>query len=141
MKKVYSHFTDEQLIDIFIKADKFRDSEYSPMERFRLSRVLYFHPRVLNVRFEDLIGSKGGGNDERQIKTIADIFAYLEADGIDARLIAGKAFSENSVTFRKGKIGDYRNVLSAAQIKLFNELHGDVIRQYGYDPDHVDDQI
>lgn len=141
MKKVYSHFTDEQLMDIFIRVDKFRDAEYNPLERFKLSRVLYFHPRILNVRFEDLIGSRGGGTDEKQMKTVADIFAYLEMDGIDTQLIAGRVFNKSSVTFRKGTIGDYRNVLSSAQIKLFNELHGDIIRQYGYEPDHIDDQI
>lgn len=132
MKKVYSHFTDDELINVFIRNDKFRETEYNPIEHFRLSRVLYFHPRVLKVRFEDLVGSRGGGRDETQLKTIKDIFRYLEIDGIDSLQIARKVFNENSATFRRGTIGGYKNVLSNEQIQLFNKLHGDIILQYGY---------
>jgi len=137
MKKVYSHFTDAELMDIFIRNDKFREVEYNPIEHFRLSRVLRFHPRVLNVRFEDLIGSKGGGSDQKQLATIEGIFRYLGIEGIDAAQIARRAFDEGSVTFRKGQIGQYKKELSLAQLKLFNQLHGDVIRQYGYELDEL----
>lgn len=140
MKKVYSHFTDDELINIFIRNDKFREVEYNPIEHFRLSRVLYFHPRVMKVRFEDLVGPKGGGTDEKQTNTTKDIFRYLEMDGIDSHQIARKIFSETSVTFRKGMIGEYKKVLSSEQIRLFNKLHGDVIRQYGYELDDFDVQ-
>jgi hypothetical protein len=40
MKKVYAGFSDAELIDIFIRNDKFRRDEYNPLEHFRLSRVL-----------------------------------------------------------------------------------------------------
>ncbi len=132
MKKVYSHFTDDELIDIFIRNDKFREVEYNPIEHFRLSRALYFHPKVLNVSFEDLVGSNGGGSDDLQKKTIEVIFNYLKIKNVDVDKIAKNAFDKTSETFRKGKIGSYKKVLSPMQIKLFNKLHGDIIKQYGY---------
>jgi sulfotransferase 6B1 len=134
MKKVYRNFTDDELITIFIRNDKFRKVEYNPIEHFRLSRVLYFHPKVLNIRFENIIGSKGGGNDGLQKKTIEAIFGYIERkkNDVDIDKIARSAFDPESDTFRKGKIGGYKNILSIEHIKLFNELHGDIIQQYGY---------
>lgn len=132
MKKVYSHFTDDELLYIFIRNDKFREVEYNPIEHFRLSRALYFHPKVLNVRFEDIVGSNGGGSDDLQKKTIENIFNYLKIKNIDVDKIAKNSFDKTSETFRKGKIGSYKKVLSPMQIKLFDELHGDIIKQYGY---------
>lgn len=132
MKKVYGYFTDDELINIFIRNDKFREVEYNPIEHFRLSRVLYFHPKVLNVRFEDIVGSNGGGSDDLQKKTIENIFNYLKIKNIDIDKIAKNSFDKTSKTFRKGKIGSYKKVLSPMQIKLFDELHGDIIKQYGY---------
>lgn len=135
MKKVYRNFTDDELIDIFIRNDKFREVEYNPIEHFRLSRVLYFHPNVFNVRFEDIVGSNGGGSDDLQKETIKNIFSYLKIEIVNIDKIAKNAFDETSKTFRKGKIGTYKEVLSRRQIKLFNHLHGDIIKQYGYEDD------
>lgn len=63
MRKVYRHFSDDELIDIFMRNDKYREVEYNPIEHFRLSRVLYFHPSVLNVRCED-------SSDQREVAMI-----------------------------------------------------------------------
>jgi hypothetical protein len=135
MQKVYSHFTDDELVEIFIKNDKFREVEYNPIEQFRWSRVLYFHPGVLKIRFEDLVGSGGGGSDEKQLETIKDIFDYLGVDGVNFQKITHKIFDEVSRPVRKGMIGGYKESLSKEQLKLFNKLHGDVIEQYGYELD------
>ena len=137
MQKVYGHFTDDELVEIFIKNEKFREVEYNPIEHFRWSRILYFHPGVLNVRFEDLVGSKGGGSDDKQLETIKNIFEYLDVDGVDPQKITRNIFDEGSPTFRKGMIGGYKESLSKEQLKLFNQLHGDVIEQYGYELDEV----
>lgn len=132
MRKVYSNFTDEELIYLFIRNEKLREVEYNPIEHFRQSRVLLFHPKVLNVRFEDIVGSGGGGNDDLQRATIKKIFKYLELENLDIDLISSNAYDNNSKTFRKGKIGGYVDELSKDQIILMNELHGDVIKQYDY---------
>jgi len=135
MKKVYSHFSDDQLIDIFINNDKFRESEYNPIEAFRLARVLYFHPKVLNISFEDLIGENGGGSNDLQIKAIEKIFNYLNIPVSNIESISARAFNKNSATFRKGVIGDYKSILNSEKIKLFNDCHGDILKQYGYKKD------
>jgi len=139
LKKVYSNLSDDELLSMYITIDKYREIEYNVLEHFRWNRVLYFHPGVLNVRFEDLVGSKGGGSEERQLKTIEHIMNYLGIDGVDSQQIARNAFDEKSPTFRKGTIGGYKEVLSKEQKKLFNKLHGDIIKQYGYELDNFED--
>ena len=133
MQKVYKNFSDEELMGFFIKNDKFRESEYNPMEHFRYSRVLFFHPGVLNVRFESLVGKKGGGSSEIQRSTIQKIYKYLGIHGINADAVANKIFSKNSPTFRKGKIGGYKEYFTEEQLKKFYNRHEDILRQYGYE--------
>ncbi len=132
MKKVYAAFTDEQIMEFFIRNDKFRYDEYNPIEHFRLSRVLYFHPQVCNVRFEELIGAGGGGSVEMQVATVQRMLDYLGRADADAEQIAAQVFDTGSPTFRKAQIGGFREALSAEQLALVHELHGDVISQYGY---------
>ena len=94
---------------------------------------------VSNVRFEDLIGAKGGGTDMKQLDMIKGIFNYLQIDGIDAEEIASKAYDKGSTTYRKDKIGGYKDVLSHKQLELVNDLHGDIIKQFGYEVDSFND--
>lgn len=139
MRKVYSHFTDDEMIDILIRIDKFREVEYNPIEHFRLSRVLLFHPGVLKIRFEDLVGPEGGGHEELQRMTIGKICHYLGCEDADIDTVVHRAFDRSSKTFRRGQTGDYKTVLSRKQLRLFNELHGDIIKQYGYMPDDLEE--
>lgn len=135
VRAVNDGLTDDERISNIIKIDKIDKDEYNPIEHIRLSRYLLYHPKVLDVRFEDLIGSQGGGDDELQINTIKNLFKYLGAENINSKKIADNCFDKASPTFRKGIIGNYVNDLSQKQIKLFNQLHGDILKQYGYHSD------
>ncbi len=132
MQKVYKHFSDEELMDILIKNDKFRVSEYNPLEHFRHSRVLLFHPGVLNVRVEALVGSGGKGSLDTQLAAIKSVYKYLSIENMDIETVAKDLFSDKSPTFRKGQIGEYKSFLSEKQIDRFRELYGDILSQYGY---------
>ena len=132
MQKVYASFSDDELIDMFINNDKFRADEYNPIEAFRLSRVLLYHPKVLKVRFEELIGPQGGGELSLQTETINRIYDYLGITDVNANEVANKIFSKDSPTFRKGKIGSYKDFLSTEQLDKFYRLHGNILKQYGY---------
>ena len=132
MQKVYKNLTDLEIVNHLMDIDKFRAEEYNILEHFKLSRVLLFHPSVLNVKFEDLIGPKGGGSRNIQIQTIRKICDYLDKTEVDYVKLADSAFSIESPTFRKGQIGSYKLFLSDEQIKKFNKLYKNIIIQYGY---------
>ena len=133
MQKVYKHFSDEEMIEMFIANDKLRPQEYNVIEHFYFSRVLLFHPNVLKVRFEDLIGPRGGGDSQRQLESIRAFAQYLSIDQADIESIADNLFSEDSATFRRAQVGSYKTFLTPEQLQYFNKRHAKILSQYGYD--------
>ncbi len=94
-------------------------------------------PDVMTVRFEDLIGVKGGGQEGTQLETIRRTAEFLGIDLGDDQLksVAERVFSERSSTFRKGKIQQWRSVFDVAHIAAFKERAGDLLMRYGYESD------
>lgn len=92
-------------------------------------------PNCLAVRFEDLIGSGGGGSDRKQVETIRAIAEYLDLDLSDeeSTQVAKQLFFRNSPTFRKGQIGDWQNHFSDEHKKVFKELAGAALIEFGYE--------
>lgn len=133
MQKVYSNFSDDEIIDMAISNDKLRKQEYNVLEHFYLSRVHLFHPNVLKMRFEDLIGPQGGGNRQRQLKSIKAFTDYLSITHPNYESLADSLYSKKSATFRKAQIGNYKTFFCPDQLRRFNELHGTLLSQYGYD--------
>jgi len=63
----------------------------------------------LTVRFEDLIGTRGGGSDEEQLRQVSAITEFLGYELGDASAgMASRLFSEKVVTFRAGTIDSWR---------------------------------
>lgn len=88
---------------------------------------------VLTVRFEDLVGTRGGGSDEIQREVIVKICAFL---GFDCSLEQIKEVQNElfggSRTFRKGQIGSWEKEFGVEHILLFAEIAGDVLSDWGY---------
>ena len=91
----------------------------------------------LTVRFEDLIGSAGGGSDRLQIQTIRAITEYLNLNFSeeDTTKVARQLFDRNSPTFRKGQIGDWQNHFSDKHKRVFKEVAGKALIEFGYEDD------
>ena len=47
--------------------------------------------------------------------------------------IQNSIYSEKSPTFRKGRIGNYKNVLTKDMLDEFYERYGSILKQYRYD--------
>ncbi len=90
---------------------------------------------ILTVKFEDLIGDKGGGKTEKQILNVKSIAQFCEIKVADARIIeiSGKIYSKKSSTFNKGKIGNWKNVLDSKTQDHVNQNLKKYIFSYGYD--------
>ncbi|WP_426962139.1 sulfotransferase domain-containing protein [Haloparvum alkalitolerans] len=96
-------------------------------------------PYVETVRFEDLIGPKGGGDRSSQERTVRRIAHHLDVsiDENDLSHIADKTYSSGSDTFRKGLIGDWKNHFTPAHVEAFKEETGDALVRLGYENDHA----
>lgn len=87
----------------------------------------------LTVKFEDLVGNQGGGNDEKQSETLRRIAVHLGIpfDESELKEIAFKSFNKNSGTFRKGQIGDWVNWLDDETLSLLKK-DASIFKEYGY---------
>lgn len=95
------------------------------------------HPNFYTVRFENLIGAQGGGNDELQRQEIQNIAAHLSIELTDERL--NKTVQElfgKSRTFRKGQIGSWRTKFTQEQKDIFKQCAGDLLIYLGYEKDY-----
>jgi len=87
------------------------------------------------IRFEDLIGQQGGGDDERQQQTLSDMFAFLDipCDSQQSQKLASCIYSRASPTFHCGSAMQWPRFFDAETKKRFKELTGSAIVDYGYE--------
>lgn len=103
--------------------------------RFRNTLGWQADPRVCLVRFEDVIGSKGGGRVDAQAHSIRSILNHLGFDSNDeagVNKICSRVFDENSHTFHKGRIGSWQESFTPKALELFNEKFGRETEGLGY---------
>ena len=94
-------------------------------------------PGVLCVRFEDLVGSHGGGDDGRQRTAVAAVAAHVDRplSSAQAQRVAGGLWSPRSSTFRKGLVGGWRTEVTEAETALIKAVIGDDLIAMGYEDD------
>lgn len=92
------------------------------------------HQNCLIVRFEELVGDRGGSNDELQDKTLQkiDIFLNVNMSSLELQKVVEKMKNPNTATFRTGKIGGWEQYFNDELIDLFNFKMGDLMNKYGY---------
>lgn len=92
-------------------------------------------PNVLVVRFEDLVGPRGGGSAEAQqgvIRRVAqELSQKLSEEEIEE---IGKGMFGTSQTFRKGQIGSWEGNYSPENLLLFYMRYGRYQKSFGYNP-------
>jgi hypothetical protein len=96
----------------------------------------WLRSNALVVRFEDLVGSGGGGDAGRQVEAVRAIYRHIEmpvGDEFVTRLCS-RLFSRESPTFRRGSIGQWRDLFDHELEELFERTAGDMMRAYGYGP-------
>ncbi|WJW76305.1 sulfotransferase domain-containing protein [Thiohalobacter sp. IOR34] len=89
----------------------------------------------LVIRFEDLVGTGGGGSEQAQRDSLRRLFEFLEVD-MDENWIdetARRVFSSASPTFRKGRINQWKRVFDQELVDLFKEEAGQPLIDYGYE--------
>ena len=131
---------DQRLLAIIngVPAEELGDKrELEPIDEFVGIFVPWMDHGSCTVRFEDLIGTAGGGDAESQRGAIAKIARHLDME-LDTEEIEGVAaglFSRRSRTFRKGQIGDWRNRFTSEHKAAFKEVAGQLLVDLGYEPD------
>lgn len=91
---------------------------------------------LLKIKFEDLIGSKGGGNDTKQEETLIRIAEFLNIciKPNDLIKIANQWWGLSG-TFRCGKIGAWKKFFTEEHIKLYKQNYEDILFELEYEKD------
>jgi hypothetical protein len=91
-------------------------------------------PSVCVVRFEDLVGPRGGGSEQAQHDTIRRVLTLCRRDSSDTtvRRLADRTFGAHSATFRRGMIGDWTNHLTAEHLAALDRVAPGAVAAFGY---------
>jgi sulfotransferase 6B1 len=94
------------------------------------------NPLFYTVRFENLVGSEGGGSDAAQLDEIKEIVKHLNVpiSNQEIKKCAKNLFGGTS-TFRKGQIGGWKKHFKKEHIKVFKEVAGQLLIDLGYEND------
>lgn len=85
---------------------------------------------VLTMKFEDLVGVRGGGNSIKQHAVIEEFLKFIGVS-VDENHIMNKIYGGTS-TFRKGQIDSWKDELSPNIIHDLNKKLGKYIVAFGY---------
>lgn len=93
--------------------------------------------KVLTIRFEDLVGTDGGGNADAQKKAIKGVFNHIgtKHTEFNTEKIVDGLFSKKTLTFRKGKINQWKDVYTTELKNTFKSVAGSQLIDYGYEND------
>lgn len=108
-----------------------RDPSFLGRDQFEKAMWLLHHPNVLKVRYEDLVGPRGGGSADRQVDTVRRVLAHIGADR-DAEAIAERVYNPHAWSFYKGRSGGWRDRFTQRNLDRLTEQFSDVLDQYGY---------
>jgi hypothetical protein len=86
---------------------------------------------VIPVSFEELIGTKGGGDDAVRNQLIWSLQLKLHIPG-SPEALGASIFKESSPTFHEGRIGSSRKNMTPEAIRRFFALNQDFMQLTGY---------
>lgn len=93
-----------------------------------------FEPGVYTTQFEKLVGPRGGGNLQVQLHEIMNIAQHigLQITEQKAQIIAKHLFG-NTLTFREGKIGSWKDHFPNDKKEKFKKKAGQLLIDLGYE--------
>lgn len=91
---------------------------------------------VCAIKYEEIVGSRGGGCDKLQMNCLMRLCAYLGVSFHESELVSmARNIYGGSLTFNKGKVGSWRDVFTSEHRDLFKQVTGDLLIRTGYEVD------
>lgn len=146
---------DEQLLFVIQQGEWGKSSGLYPGFGIRRAvnqaMALIGNPTVLVCRYEDLVGSRGGGTDQAQRILLEKIAQHIglklddaQIDKLALHLYGNEInpfgqgdFINYQSTFREGKIGTWKSAFKEKHKIAFKERLGEFIIALGYEKDDV----
>ena len=110
-----------------------------PMAKRYLARIGGWatDPRAFLLRFEDIIGPRGGGSFADQVATGLRLRDYLGAQLDEAQVARAliSSYKPDLAMFRRGRIGGWRDEMAANTAEHLASLYARFLDAWGYTPD------
>ena len=91
-------------------------------------------PNCLLVRFEDLIGEQGGGNNQKQAETLRKLANHLNIPwNEEIERQTKNVYDPKTRTFRVGNIHSWKNTLESTELSRLTEYCEPLCREAGYE--------
>jgi hypothetical protein len=133
LHREYKELSIEDRFEAVLRGRRFKSAYLEPMRTRCLAMDGWIHhPEVLKIRFEDLVGEKGGGSEASQRETIERLCAWLEAPESNIPTIVETLFGPGRHTFRKGQVDSWREELDPALLEVLERDMSDVLDRWGY---------
>ena len=98
------------------------------------------NPETLAIKFEDLVGERGGGSEEKRLYIVEQILDYLKINlssgQIKSQFASYALNPEDSHTYRKGNkgsIGGWKNVFKESHKQEFKKVAGNTLIDLDYE--------
>ena len=101
-------------------------------ERYRQFLGWQDDENAMMVKFEDLVGTKGGGSAEAQRLAVAGVARHLGVEKAKMGVIEEELFGVGR-TFRRGRIGGWREEFSEEHERAVEEVLGSLLVELGYE--------
>lgn len=88
---------------------------------------------VIVVKFEDIVGSQGGGSDETRIKVLEEIADALNIPRELIPSVADNLYGPGRHTFRKGRIDSWKDEIPAPVLERISNEMSDILNKWGYE--------
>jgi hypothetical protein len=86
----------------------------------------------LTIKFEDIIGSKGGGSDELMMLNIQNIANFINADLSKTEFVSENFFGPGRKTFRKGNIEAWRDEMPKELVTAATNEFKSILSSWDY---------
>lgn len=126
---------DHERLMFAIRGGRLGDHILLPLdERFRNFVGWEREAGAAMVKFEDLVGPKGGGSTEAQRSAIERVAGYLDVSLDEERTLSiADSLYGSGRTFRKGKSGGWRDEFSEEHVRAVEEVAGELLVDLGYE--------
>jgi hypothetical protein len=134
----FMHFSEDEMIAFAIKGGYLPLSKRKFLGIGDVFRSVYNWKQSQNclmVKFEDLIGEKGGGSKEDQYRTIQNICNLLEVNLSETELsaVCDNIFDTTAPTFRRGQVGSWKSELKPEWIEIINQSYSELLSELQYE--------
>jgi len=89
--------------------------------------------RTVVVRFEDIVGSRGGGSDIVRDRTLNQLKEALDLPAGKMAMVSEHLYGAGRHTFRKGQVNSWKEEIPSAILTRTDSELGDVLDSWGYE--------